>query len=142
MITFLLPGMPIISAKAYSSDSVDKWGRKANATAQDTINAISGGIGGLQMGISGSNPLVPLSPPIQTNLDLTDQETASQVCYSGSLYGNQFPDAEVFVLNSQGQSKMLLTFTTPGSPTSGQLKLIGNDGTGNMGSFSNVCMAK
>ena len=70
MITFLLPEMPIISAKAYSSDSVDKWGRKANATAQDTINAISDGIGGLQMGISGSNPLVPLSPPIQTGHSL------------------------------------------------------------------------
>ncbi len=97
------------------------------------------------MGFTGSNPLISphsLSPYIKTNLDMTYKETTGQICYSGSLYGNQFPDSEAFIVNSQKQSNMLLTFATPGGPNSGPWIYLPKDGTSNMGSFSNVCIAK
>jgi hypothetical protein len=135
--------MTLIDAYAYSSPSYDKFG--STATAKPTINAATIGTDTLQVGFTGPNPLIfpqSLSPNIKTNIDLTYQSTASQICFSGSLYGTQFPDTEAFIVNSQNQANMLLTFATPGGPNSGPWIYLPQDGTNNMGSFSNVCMTK
>jgi hypothetical protein len=139
-VTFLLPGMSIIAATATSSPSIDIYGRQK--TAVDTINAI-GGNGGLQINYSGANPLIipqSLSPNIDVNLDMSAQTSPGQVCYTGNFYGDAFPNAEVFTINSQNQSTMLLNFTTAGSPNGGPIHYLPGDGTSNMGKFSNVCV--
>jgi hypothetical protein len=138
-IQFRLPGMTIYGkATATSSPSVDIFLRKETAT--DVIDTTSKG-GTLSMHFFGANPLIwpqSLSPDIDTRLDLigsVDVAPSGQVCYYGNLYGDQFPDAEVFVVNSQGQSTMLLTFATPGGPNSGPIKYLPGDGINNMGTF-------
>jgi hypothetical protein len=145
-IQFRLPGMTIYGTPtATSSPSVDVYGR--TKTAVDTITTTSQG-GMLNMHFSGANPLIwpqSLSPDIDTRLDLigsVDAAPDGQVCYYGNLYGDQFPDAEVFVVNSQNQATTLLTFTTPGGPNSGPIKYLPGDGIDNMGTFSRVCAAK
>ena len=60
-------------------------------------------------------------------------------CYSGHLYGDAFPDAEVFVLNSLNQPTMLITFATQGTPNLGPVLLLPGDNNDDMGSFSSVC---
>jgi hypothetical protein len=144
-IQFRLPGMTIYATgKATSSPSVDVFGR--TKTAVDTMAATSQG-GMLSMQFAGANPLIwpqSLSPNINTKLDiagLVESTPAGQVCYLGHLYGDQFPDAEVFVVNSQNQSTMLLTYATTSSPTLGPFGLIG-DPELDMGSFVNVCLPK
>jgi hypothetical protein len=47
-----------------------------------------------------------------------------------------------FVVNSENQPTMLLTFTTPGGPNSGPIQYLPGDGIDNMGMFSHVCVAK
>ena len=77
------------------------------ATGTPNINAVTIGTDTLEMGQTGANPLVfpqSLSPNIKTNLSITYQDsTPGQVCYSGSMYGNQFPNSEAFVVNSKSQ---------------------------------------
>jgi hypothetical protein len=138
-ISFLLPGMTNFDANAYSNPSYDVYGR--TATGHPTYQAWTLN-GTLHLGFSGSNPLVPGSPDIDTNVNFTAVLNSGQVCYSGSLYGDEFPDAEVFALNSTNQATMLLTFTTPGGPNSGPVIYLPGDGTSNMGTFSNVCGPK
>jgi hypothetical protein len=93
------------------------------------------------MDFAGSNPLYPLSPDIDTKLDFTPVLHSGQICYSGHLYGDAFPNAEVFAMNSGRQATMLLTFTTSGGPNTGPVTLMG-DNNRDMGSFSNLCGAK
>jgi hypothetical protein len=144
IITFVLPGMAIIDAYAYSNTSYDKFGD--TATAIPNINAVTIGTDTLEIGETGANPLIfpqSLSPNIKTNLNLMyEDSTPGQVCYSGSMYGNQFPDSEAFVVNSKSQATKLITFATPGSPNAGPIQYLPQDGTSNMGSFSNICVAK
>jgi len=143
VVIFRLPGMAIIDRYAFSSPTYDKWGD--TKTAKPDINAVTIGTDTLEMGFFGADPLIfpqSLAPYIKANWDMKYQETASQVCYSGSLHGNQFPDAEAFIVNSQNQASMLLTFTTTGDPNFGPWIYLPQDGTRDMGSFSNVCMAK
>lgn len=83
------------------------------------------------------------SPDIDVRLDMAVLLTSGgQACYAGNLYGDRFPDAEVFIINSQKQSRMLLTFTTPGGPNIGPIAYLPGDGTDNMGLFSDQCLAK
>jgi hypothetical protein len=144
IVTFVLPGMTLIDAYAFSNASYDKFGDTATGTPN--INAVTIGTDTLEMGQTGANPLVfpqSLSPNIKTNLSITYQDsTPGQVCYSGSMYGNQFPNSEAFVVNSKSQATMLITFTTPGGPNAGPIQYLPLDGTSNMGSFSNICIAK
>jgi hypothetical protein len=136
--------MTLIDAYAFSNASYDKFGDTATGTPN--INAVTIGTDTLEMGQTGANPLVfpqSLSPNIKTNLSITYQDsTPGQVCYSGSMYGNQFPNSEAFVVNSKSQATMLITFTTPGGPNAGPIQYLPLDGTSNMGSFSNICIAK
>jgi len=100
------------------------------------------GNGNLNLHLSGSIPLVTPSPDIDTKLDLTSIDGAGQVCYSGHLYGDAFPNSEVFVVNSKGSATMLLTFATPYDKNVPGPSIIIGDNNRDMGSFSNVCVLK
>jgi hypothetical protein len=139
IVNFLLPGLVIVNTQAYSDRTYNIYGETANA--QPRISATSKGDGTLHMEFAGANPLVHPSPDIDTKLDMSGQVHGEQACYSGHLYGDAFPNAEVFVINSHQQATMLLTFTTSYDRNFGPARLIGNNDR-NMGSFANQCLTK
>ena len=125
--------------KVFSDPSHDFLGR--TKTAHPTIT-VQGGNGKLHMEMAGANPLIPLAPDIDTKLDISMQITGEQACYTGHLFGDAFPNAEVFVVNSRNTAKMLLTFTTKGTRNVGPVELLPGNNNRDMGSFSNVCSEK
>jgi len=135
-VTVRLPWMTKVFAWAYSDPTYDIFGN--TATEHPKITVTSGG-GSLHIATVGSNPLVRLAPDIDTKVDIRTQVNSGIACYSGHLYGDAFPDAEVFVLNSLNQPTMLITFATQGTPNLGPVLLLPGDNNDDMGSFSSVC---
>lgn len=140
VVTVYLPLIAVTSKHVYSSPSIDFWGRKKTGHPK-IIASLSNNV--LHIEIAGSNPLaLLLSPDINTKLDVTIQVSSNQVCYSGSLYGDAFPNSEAFVINSQNQATMLVTFATPHGPNLGPLFYLPGNGNRPMGSFSLICTPK
>jgi hypothetical protein len=137
IVDFGLPGMVVISKRAYSDPSFDIAGR--TATGKPTITASSNGNGGLHVEVAGPNPLVFGAPDIDTKLDVRGQFGAAQTCYSGHLYGNAFPNSEAFVINSQKEAKSLITFATTEGRNLGPFTLYGNKNR-DMGVFAVACI--
>lgn len=77
---------------------------------------------------------------VHLNMSLNVQ--GSQLCYTGTLTGDQFPDVEVFVVNRENQAQMLEQFATSGGQHTGPYRYLPGNGDGPMGSFSNVCLAQ
>jgi len=141
ILRFWMPGAILGSSQAFSSPSRDIYGR--TKTGNPTMTKKSGANGyALHMEFAGSNPLVPGSPAINTKLDFTPVWNSGQICYSGHLYGDAFPNAEDFVVNSQGQATMLLTFTTQGDPNTGPIIYLPRDNNRDMGSFTQQCVGR
>ena len=137
ILNFVLPSMSLTtSPTVYSDQSGDVYGRTATATP--SIGAVATGNGKLHMEFAAANPLVP-SPDIDTKLDLSADVKSGQVCYSGHLYGDAFPNAEVFVVNSHDQATMLLTFATTGGRNTGPIHFLPGNNNRDMGSFSAKC---
>ena len=137
IVDFGLPGMIVISKRAYSDLSFDIAGRKGKA--QPTITASSNGNGGLHVEIAGSNPLVFGAPDIDTKLNVNGQFGGAQSCYSGHLYGDAFPNSEAFLVNSQKEAEALITFGTTEDRNLGPFTLYGNRNK-DMGVFAGVCL--
>jgi len=138
VVRFLLPSMVIVGGPtAHSDESRDIYGRKA--TGDPKISATATGNGKLHMEFAGANPLDPFAPDIDTKLDISAQTVGGQACYSGHLYGDAFPNAEVFVVNSHDQAVMLQTFTTTGGQNTGPIHFLPFNNNRDMGSFSNKC---
>jgi len=137
-VKFVVPGMVAVVECPYSDPTYDRFGN--SATGKPTMSTKSNGTS-LHVEFAGSNPLVPGAFDIDTKLDMSGQVISGQVCLSGHLYGDAFPNAEVFVVNSQEQATMLLTFTTPYDRNKGPWLLFGNN-TRDMGSFPSTCVAK
>ena len=95
----------------------------------------------MHVDIAGANPLVP-SADIDIHLDLSAKVNGNQACYTGSMTGDKFPNAEVFVVNREDQATMLETFQTSGGRQTGPYLYLPGNGHGAMGNFSNVCMAQ
>jgi hypothetical protein len=142
ILRFWMPGALLGRAWAFSNESQDTSGNKKTGipTIMAAPAAVSSGYT-LHMEFAGSNPLFRGSPDIDTKLNFTPVLSSGQICYSGHLYGDAFPNAEVFELNSAGQVTMLITFATSGGPNFGPIKLIGSNDS-DMGSFANVCVAR
>ena len=137
VVEFLLPGMTLVGPPTvYSDVSEDVYGRTRPPTP--SFSAFGNGDGKLHLEMAASNPLDPIAPDIDVKLDISVQVKPGQACYSGHLYGDAFPNAEVFVVNSHDQATMLNTFTTAGGRNSGPFRLFGNNNR-DMGSFSNKC---
>jgi hypothetical protein len=143
IVQFWMPGAELGSTYTFSDASFDIYGN--TATGSPTISAAptspsSGYV--LHMEFAGSNPLYPGSPDINTKLNFTPSLSSGQICLAGHLYGDAFPNAEVFLVNSLGQSSMLLTFATPGDPNSGPVIYLPGSNNREMGSFANQCVAR
>jgi len=137
-VSFLVPGMTVYNDPAPSSDqSRDKFGR--TATGSPTGSATSQG-GTIHVQFKGSNPLA-IAPSIVTQMDISGKTGNGQVCYSGKVYGDAFPNAESFLLNSQSQAVVLDDFSTSLDRNWGPLVLLNPINIIPMGSFSNICVA-
>jgi hypothetical protein len=137
-IRFLLPGMSPVGAPEVKSDpSHDVYGR--TGSGQPTISLRAPGNGTLHVELAGANPLYPGSPDVDTKLDISVRVDSGLGCYSGRLYGDAFPDSEVFVVNAQEHATMLHTFKTEGGRNSGPIHLLPGNNNRDMGSFSSKC---
>ena len=142
-VQFLSPGAVPVTSNAYANltTAVYRTTGLNTGTAKPTISTTFVGNGSAHLHLAGSNPLVVPSPDIDTDLDVVLTEQSGQVCYSGHLYGDAFPNTEVFVINSKGQRTTILNFATTFDRNLGPDLLLGNNNR-DMGSFSNVCVPK
>ena len=138
IVKFLVPSMVVVGApSAYSDESSDVYGR--TATGKPTISYVANGDGKLHMEFAGANPLYPAAPDIDTKLDISAEVKSGQAYYSGHLFGDAFPNAEVFVVNSHDQATMLHTFATTGGRNTGPIHFLPGNNNRDMGSFSGKC---
>ncbi|HKU44281.1 MAG TPA: hypothetical protein VJR89_39250 [Polyangiales bacterium] len=73
----------------------------------------------ISLDVAGANPLLPGAPDIDLHamLNITCGLRSLQV--SGSLRGDAFPNAELFLTDDAGTSRMLMTFDTTAGPIGG-----------------------
>ena len=98
-------------------------------TGTPTISARNVG-GAIVVNMAGANPLVPGA----WDIDLTLTLRVGPSGYSGSLVGDAFPNAEVFVVGPGGAT-MLHTFSTSGGPLTGPYMYLLGANTRPMGNF-------
>jgi RHS repeat-associated protein len=139
LVQFLLPSAGILNDYACSDPSQFLNGQQKTGTPVSSATGFNGTIG---VDVSGSNPIPKISADIDVHLDMSLKMQGSQVCYSGTLTGDQFPDVEVFVINRENQATMLDTFATSGGRQTGPYLYLPGNGHGPMGTFSNVCTAQ
>jgi RHS repeat-associated protein len=139
LVEFLLPGAGILNDYSCSDPSQFRSGQPQTGVP---ISSAIGFNGSLQVDIAAANPIPVVSADIDIHLDMSVTVKGSQVCYSGNLTGDQFPDVEVFVVNRQNQGTMLDTFATSGGRQTGPYRYLPGKGHGPMGTFSNVCAAQ
>ena len=88
--------------------------------------------GAIVMTMAGANPLVPGAPDIDLSLTL---QVSPNGRFSGSLVGDAFPNAEVFIVGPSGGATMLHTLSTPAGPSTGPLLFLPGANTRSMGGF-------
>lgn len=136
-----LPAMAPISDQVYSNLTTARFRLSPDnkGWAHPTMTKTFFGNGNLSLHLSGADPLVPLAPNIDNYLSIIGSATTEQVCYSGQLSGDAFPNTEIFVINSKGQATTLLTFATTYDRELGPWTLLSPTIVA-MGSFSDICV--
>jgi hypothetical protein len=85
----------------------------------------------------GANPMLPKSPDIDTYVDFSARWSAGALNFEGTVRGNSFPNAEVFVLDGFGKAALLFDGQTSGGRQTGPLTgLAGSGANKRIGSFS------
>jgi hypothetical protein len=86
---------------------------------------------------AGANPMIPGAPTIDTFIDFHVAFSNTSVVFQGTVRGDNFPNAEVFVTDSQGCALMLLDFSTSGGQTTGPIiRLAGSHANQKIGEFN------
>ena len=132
IVKFLLASFRVVYADTYSD--LSHWGSRTSV-GSPSITATSSD-GQMHVQVAGSNPLVPFSSDIDVKLDIRGQLIGGQACYSGYLYGDAFPNVEVFVVNHENDATMLDTFATQGGRQTGPYVYLPGNNDRPMGSFS------
>ncbi|NRF70293.1 hypothetical protein HLB44_25110 [Aquincola sp. S2] len=83
---------------------------------------------------SGSNPMVPFAPDIDTHLEMEIQFGPAGITVIGEVKGDTFPNAEVFI-RGRGLNKLLFDYRTTADRNSGPLGLAGANETTSLGTF-------
>jgi hypothetical protein len=86
--------------------------------------------------LAGANPLIAGSPDIDVQVNLKVKKRDGRLEFSGSLMGDAFPNAEVFVRDAAGDAMMLHTFETAGDSESGPMVYLPGDNRRPMGTFA------
>lgn len=138
---FVLPGMVGLHSKVYSDQSHDLFWNRTATQKKDTVDFWNNGFDALHVEFAGANPLTP-SPDINTKLDMSDNPSQGLECYNGHLYGDAFPNSEVFIINSKQVATMLVTYATDADRNLGPAqRLPGDNNNRDMGSFVK-CVSK
>lgn len=97
---------------------------------------------GFKASTAGSNPLVPKSPDINTFVDVkVDFGTPNRLNITGQVFGDNFPDLEVFLLSSGSHEHTALLLdgrTSGGAHTGPPTRIMGSHEHFLLGSFSSV----
>jgi len=85
---------------------------------------------------AGANPMVPKAPDIDTFIDVDVEWIANSLRVRGAVYGDDFPNAEVFVLDAKRVGCLLFDGRTTGGRDSGPMtRLAGAHATQLLGTF-------
>jgi hypothetical protein len=85
---------------------------------------------------AGANPMVPGAPDIDTFVDFRAVWSGTGVRFFGVVRGDDFPNAEVFVLDSKGQGFLLFDGRTTGGQNTGPMtRLAGAHASQTLGTF-------
>ena len=101
------------------------------------VNAGSWGSISFTAYTAGANPLVP-APDIDTFVDLRAKFSTSSILFSGTVRGDGFPNAEVWVYDGTVSAKHVLLFDyrTGGDRNLGPGTLFGDGAKNSLGTFS------
>jgi hypothetical protein len=81
--------------------------------------------------------MIPKAPAIDTFLDFQVVFRKHTLELSGTLRGDNFPNAEVFVTDATGQAALIFEFATDGGQTTGPMTRLAGDNSGQqLGTFS------
>ena len=81
--------------------------------------------------------MVPAAPDIDTFVDFGVEWIGNGLRFRGSVRGDDFPNAEIFVLDSKGFGCLLFDGRTTGGQDTGPLtRLAGSHESQNLGSFN------
>ena len=133
IIKFQPMPLAILSENAYSDPS--HHSALGTATATSHIFAYVSGTT-MHMKISGAVPLVPFAPDIDVKMDMTVTAGTVQNHYNGQVYGDAFPDAEVFIVDPSEHATVLDDFSTKGGRETGPAEYLPGDNNRPMGAFS------
>ena len=85
---------------------------------------------------AGANPMVPGAPDIDTFVDLSGTFSSSALTIDGTVRGDTFPNAEVFLVDSVGKAVLLWDYTTTGGQDTGPMtRLAGSHSSTTLGTF-------
>ena len=86
---------------------------------------------------AGANPMVPGAPDIDTFVDLSVTFGPSELVIYGTVHGDTFPNAEVFVVDDVGKAILLWDYTTTGGQDTGPMtRLVGSHRSTTLGTLS------
>ena len=132
IVKFFIYPIVILSQTAHSDPSHHPL--RGTATGTPAISVSSSG-NNMDVSIAGSNPLIP-SPDIDLDLGMSVVRATARTHFIGNLFGDAFPNAEVFIVDQHGRATMLLTFATQGGPITGPPEYLPGNFNRPMGSFS------
>jgi hypothetical protein len=85
----------------------------------------------------GANPMVPGAPDIDTYIDFSARWFGGKILFDGTLRGDNFPNAEVFVLDGAKNAVLLFNGVTSGGRQTGPMTRLAGSGAGKtIGRFS------
>jgi len=70
---------------------------------------------------SGANPMVPLAPAIDTFIDARITFAERRLQIQGTVRGDDFPNAEIFIIDRFGGAALLFEFETTGGKETGPM---------------------
>ena len=86
---------------------------------------------------AGANPMIPAAPDIDTCLDVQIVFRDRALDITGTMRGDDFPNAEVFVTDAAGHAVLVFDFETSGGQTTGpMLRLAGDHRAQVLGQFT------
>jgi len=93
---------------------------------------------GFSASTAGANPMVPVvAPAIDTDVDLRADWAGNGLHLQGVVRGDNFPNAEVFVLDARATGCLLFDGRTTGGRETGPMtRLAGSHATQRLGAFS------
>lgn len=134
-VTFTRSG--VVGAHGHSSGSEWVVGSKkvGKVTVKIGFKLASGGAVAFTASSAGNNPLVPGSPDIDTYVSCGAVFKSGELSIRGTVNGDGFPNAEIFLRDWKGTAHMLMEYST-GSGWAGPLhRLFGGSSDNNIGKF-------